>query len=76
VGIGEHMDFKEWNRENNYDGLNAGNAWDAALEEAAKLCDERFKVIDQDTSGDNEYFYLDELENAAKAIRALKRSPR
>lgn len=45
-----------------------------ALEQAAKICDERFKVIENDTSGDREYFYLDELENAAKAIRALAAS--
>lgn len=47
---------------------------DAALEEAAQICDARFAFIRDDHSGDSEYFYLDELENAANAIRALKRS--
>jgi hypothetical protein len=47
-------------------------AYEKGLEDAASLCDARFKVINEDTSGDTEYFYLDELENAAKAIRRLK----
>lgn len=47
------------------------SARNAIIEECAKVCDDRFKAIERDTSGDTTYYYLDELENAAKAIRAL-----
>jgi hypothetical protein len=63
------MTFKEWNNANNHDGMNAGAAWDAALEEAAKLLNNRAThAYDNDSNLIGEH-----LEDAALAVRQLKR---
>ena len=59
------MTFNEWNNRNNWDGLNAGGAWDAALDEAIAVCTE---VNDQSEVGDA-------IDMILGSLRAMKRSP-
>ena len=56
------MTFAEWNGRNNFDGLNAGGAWDAALDEAVKICE-----------GVDNFANPMTAQDCADMIRALKR---